>query len=324
MNQRKTFLVTGAAGFIGFYLAKRLLEENFEVIGIDNLNDYYDVSLKESRLALLKKFPEFQFFKMDIADRESLFSLFKEKKFDGVLHMAAQAGVRYSLQSPEVYIQSNLVGFANLLEAMRQFPSGPLFYASSSSVYGANTKQPFSVGDCVEQPVSLYAATKKSNELMAHCYSHLYGLTAVGLRFFTVYGPWGRPDMALFLFTKAILNGEALSVFHEGQMRRDFTYIDDAVDAVFSLLNSTKPLKAIYNIGSGRPILLTDFITAVEEVLDKKGKKKFLPLQPGDVLETFADIRELKEEFGWSPKTPLKEGVEKFVEWYKMYRLHSA
>lgn len=337
LDNTKTYLVTGAAGFIGFHLSKRLLNEGCSVIGLDNLNNYYDVSLKKDRLNILKQHEQFKFKYVDLKDKEKLEEIFKENKIDIVVNLAAQAGVRYSLQNPDVYIQSNVVGFLNILEMCRHYKIEHLVYASSSSVYGMNVKMPFSVHDNVDHPLSLYAATKKSNELMAHTYSHLYGLATTGLRFFTVYGPWGRPDMALFLFTEAILNDKPIKVFNYGKMKRDFTYIDDIIEGVVRVLNnppqpnpnwdkrnpdpgaSSAPYK-VYNIGNNNPVELMKFIETLEEKLGKKAEKEFLPMQDGDVPETYADIDDLVKDFGFKPSTSLNDGIERFVEWYREYK----
>ncbi|MDT3698299.1 MAG: NAD-dependent epimerase [Thermincola sp.] len=330
------YLVTGCAGFIGFHLAKRLLAEGRQVIGLDNLNNYYDVSLKQSRLNILKQNKEFSFVEASLEDNYAVEQLFANHSFTAVINLAAQAGVRYSLENPRAYIDSNIVGFLNILEACRHHKVAQLIYASSSSVYGANTKMPFSVHHNVDHPLSLYAASKKANELMAHTYSHLYGLPTTGLRFFTVYGPWGRPDMALFLFTKAILAGETIKVFNNGKMRRDFTYIDDIVEGIVRLLNkkpapngawdghnpdpgtSFAPYK-IYNIGNNQPVELLDFIAALEEKLGCAAKKEFLPLQAGDVPATFADVDDLMRDVGFKPMTSVKQGISNFIDWYKDY-----
>jgi UDP-glucuronate 4-epimerase len=329
-------LVTGAAGFIGFHLSRRLLEAGCRVTGLDIVNDYYDIRYKHSRLEILQKYPNFRFAKTDLADLPALETLFVEEKFDVVVNLAAQAGVRYSLENPHAYVQSNLVGFVNLLECCRHNQTGHLVFASSSSVYGANTRMPFSVHDNVDHPVSLYAASKKSNELMAHTYSHLYGLPATGLRFFTVYGPWGRPDMALFLFTKAILEDQPIKVFNHGKMKRDFTYIDDIVEGVVRVMDRTPtpnpdwsgddpdpgssyaPYK-IYNIGNNTPVQLNDFIAAIEDALGRKAKKDLMDMQPGDVPATFANIDDLARDVGFRPATPIEEGIARFVEWYREY-----
>jgi len=319
-----TYLVTGAAGFIGFHTAKRLLERGDAVVGLDNVNDYYDVSLKEARLALLAH-PNFRFVKLDLADREGMKRLFETEKFDRVIHLAAQAGVRYSLTNPHAYVDSNLVGFVNVLEGCRHAKIAHLVYASSSSVYGANTEAPFSVEHRVDHPVSLYAATKKANELMAHTYSHLYGIPTTGLRFFTVYGPWGRPDMALFGFTKAILEGKPIDVFNHGKMRRDFTYVDDIVEGVLRVAGKApEPCETgakykIYNIGNDQPVELETFIETLENALGRKAIKNYLPMQPGDVLATHADVGDLTRDVGFRPSTPLSEGVAEFVAWYREY-----
>ncbi|ELK20772.1 UDP glucuronic acid epimerase [Anoxybacillus flavithermus TNO-09.006] len=328
-------LVTGAAGFIGSYLSKRLLNEGYEVIGIDNINDYYDPKLKLDRLEWIKH-PNFKFEKVSLEDRERINYVFTEYNPTIVVNLAAQAGVRYSLVNPHAYIDSNIVGFMNILEACRHYNVEHLIYASSSSVYGANTKMPFSVHDNVDHPVSLYAATKKANELMAHTYSHLYGLPTTGLRFFTVYGPWGRPDMALFLFTKAIINGEPIKVFNNGHMMRDFTYIDDIVESIYRLIQkkpepnpnwdgknpdpgtSYAPYR-VYNIGNSNPVNLMDFIKAIEEKLGIEAEKEFLPLQAGDVPATYADVEDLYNEINFRPQTSIKEGVSKFIDWYLDY-----
>ena len=329
-------LVTGAAGFIGMTASLRLLERGDEVIGLDNLNDYYDVSLKQSRLDRLTPHPNFRFYKGDVADREGIEKLFSTEKFDRVIHLAAQAGVRYSLQNPHAYIDSNVVGFMNILEACRHNQVGHLVYASSSSVYGGNTRMPFSEHDSVDHPVSMYAATKKANELMAHTYSHLFGLPTTGLRFFTVYGPWGRPDMALFLFTKAILEGRAIDVFNHGNMQRDFTYVDDIVEGVLRVLDrpatanaSYDPLVAdpatsnapyrVFNIGNNNPVPLLDFIGCIEEALGRKAEKNLLPLQDGDVPATYANTDALRYWVGFVPAMPVKTGIARFVAWYREY-----
>jgi UDP-glucuronate 4-epimerase len=329
-------LVTGAAGFIGFHLSRRLLARGDEVVGLDNLNDYYDPSLKEARLAQLLPHPGFRFVKIDMADREAIPALFERERPQRVVNLAAQAGVRYSLTNPHAYVDSNLVGFVNILEGCRHTGVEHLIYASSSSVYGANKSTPFSIHHNVDHPVSLYAATKKANELMAHTYSHLYGLPTTGLRFFTVYGPWGRPDMALFLFTKAILEGRPIDVFNRGQMKRDFTFIDDIVEGVVRVLarvpqanphwdavaadpgSSAAPYK-VYNIGNNRPEELLHFIVVLEEALGKKAEKNLLPMQPGDVPETCADVDDLIRDTGFRPTTPIEVGIRRFVDWYRTY-----
>jgi UDP-glucuronate 4-epimerase len=329
-------LVTGAAGFIGSHVATRLLERGDEVVGIDNVNDYYDPSLKEARLERLRRYPKFRFEKIDIADREGMAALFARLKPQRVVNLAAQAGVRYSLVNPHAYTDSNVTGFVNILEGCRHNGVEHLVFASTSSVYGANTKQPFSEHQNVDHPVSLYAATKKANELMAHTYAHLFGVRCTGLRFFTVYGPWGRPDMALFLFTKAMLAGQPITVFNEGQMIRDFTYVDDIVEGVVRTLDrpaqpdpewdgddpdpatSYAPYR-IYNIGNNMPVLLLDCIHMLEEALGIKAEMQFLPLQPGDVVSTMADVSELEQATGFRPATPLREGIRRFVDWYRSY-----
>ncbi|ROR01516.1 NAD-dependent epimerase [Desulfosoma caldarium] len=329
-------LVTGTAGFIGFHLAQRLLEDGHTVVGVDVVNEYYDVRIKWDRLRILEDYERFVFHRLDLADREATQAIFDRYSFSVVVHLAAQAGVRYSLVNPYAYVDSNLTGFMNILEGCRLHRVCHLVFASSSSVYGANTRMPFSVHHNVDHPVSLYAATKKANELMAHTYAHLYGLPCTGLRFFTVYGPWGRPDMALFLFTRAILNGEAIKVFNYGKMRRDFTYIDDIIEGVVRVMakaptpdvawtgdapdpgTSSAPYR-IYNIGNHQPVELMEFIGILEECLGRKAIKEFLPMQPGDVPATYADIDDLVRDFGFRPTTPLREGIQKFVTWYLDY-----
>ena len=329
-------LVTGAAGFIGMTTALRLLARGDIVVGLDNLNDYYEVSLKENRLARLTPHPNFRFVKLDVADRAGMEALFAAERFDKVIHLAAQAGVRYSIKNPHAYVDSNLVGFINILEGCRHHQVKHLVYASSSSVYGGNTKMPFSEHDSVDHPVSLYAATKKANELMAHTYSHLYGLPTTGLRFFTVYGPWGRPDMALFLFTKAILEGRPIDVFNHGNMQRDFTYVDDIVEGVIRLMDkdatanpaydaiaadpatSNVPYR-VFNIGNHNPVPLLDFIGAIENALGQTAEKRLLPMQDGDVPATYADTALLDDWVGFAPATPISEGVARFVAWYRDY-----
>jgi UDP-glucuronate 4-epimerase len=331
-----THLITGAAGFIGFHLARRLLDRGETVVGLDNLNEYYDVRLKKDRLAILQANSNFQFVDADLVDRSAVESLFAKHAFDRVVNLAAQAGVRYSIENPHAYVQSNLVGFVNILEACRRAQTPHLTYASSSSVYGGGTRMPFSVADRVDHPLSLYAATKKSNELMAHSYSHLYGLPTTGLRFFTVYGPWGRPDMALFLFVKAILENRPIDVFNEGKMRRDFTYIDDIVEGVdrtsqqIAVPNpnwnadqpdsssSSAPYR-IFNIGNHQPIELGYFIEVIENAVGKKAQKNLLPMQRGDVPATYANIDALQAAVGFTPATPIEVGVKKFVQWYREY-----
>jgi len=344
-------LVTGTAGFIGYHLAKRLLERGDEVVGLDNINDYYDIRVKHGRLketgidpdALLYGHPHpseiyhnHRFVKLNLEDREGIEKLFAEEKFDAVCHLAAQAGVRYSLTNPHAYVDSNIVGFVNILESCRHNGVGHLAYASSSSVYGLNETMPFSTHDNVDHPISLYAASKKSNELMAHTYSHLYNLPTTGLRFFTVYGPWGRPDMALFLFTKAILEDRPIDVYNYGEMQRDFTYVDDIVEGLVRVIDhppkgnpewsgkhpdpgsSRAPYK-IYNIGNNAPVKLMDFITAIEEAIGKKAEKNLLPIQPGDVPATYADVSDLIEDLGYKPATPIREGIDRFVTWYREF-----
>ena len=317
-------LVTGVAGFIGFHLATRLLIEGNEVYGVDNLNDYYDVSLKQARLQQILSHKNFTFDCLDISDRASVAELFVAYNFDVVVHLAAQAGVRYSLQNPHAYVDSNLVGFTNIIEGCRHSQIKHLIFASSSSIYGANTKVPFAVTDNVDRPVSLYAATKKANELIAHAYSHLYQLPITGLRFFTVYGPWGRPDMAYFKLTKAIAEGKAIDVYNYGKMKRDFTYIDDVVEAITKIIpsqpssNSEPPYK-IYNLGNNQPVELDRFISTLESLMGKPARKNLLPMQPGDVVSTYANIDELITNFDFRPSTPISLGLEKFVTWYQQY-----
>ena len=329
-------LITGAAGFIGFHLSMRLLKNGCHVAGIDNLNPYYDVKLKEARLEKLTSFENFSFYKTDISDKKSLEAIFNNTKFDVVVNLAAQAGVRYSIENPHAYVDSNIVGFVNLLECCRHNDVKHLVFASSSSVYGANTKMPFSVHNNVDHPVSLYAATKKANELISHTYSHLYGMACTGLRFFTVYGPWGRPDMALFLFTKAILEEKPIKVFNHGRMQRDFTYIDDITEGVVRIMgrlpepdpawNGDNPDPGtsyarykIYNIGNNNPVELMEFIGVIEKVLGKKAKKEFLDLQPGDVPATYADIDDLIKDVGFKPETSIETGIKQFILWYNNY-----
>ncbi len=341
-------LVTGTAGFIGFHLAKKLLKQGNTVVGIDNINSYYDIELKFARLsetgisreaenwhALQQSsvYPKYTFIRMNLEDQNELNQLFKDEEFDVVCNLAAQAGVRYSLENPSAYINSNITGFMNILEACRHFNVKHLVYASSSSVYGNSNKMPLSVSDSVDNPVSLYAATKKSNELMAHTYSHLFGIQTTGLRFFTVYGPWGRPDMAPILFASAISKNKSINVFNNGNLERDFTYIDDIIEGVSRVIGATQsssddqPLKikseitpyAIYNIGNGNPVNLMDFIETMENEMGIKAKKIFLPMQPGDVLKTFADVSALKNDFGYEPNTSIKTGTKAFIEWFKSY-----
>ena len=328
-------LITGVAGFIGMHTAQRLLAKGESVVGIDNLNDYYDVTLKEARLAQLKH-PQFEFVRMDISDLAAVESLFARTRFGKAINLAAQAGVRYSLKNPHAYVSTNVQGFLNILEGCRHGGVEHLVYASSSSVYGGNTRMPFSEHDSVDHPVSLYGATKKANELMAHTYSHLYGLPTTGLRFFTVYGPWGRPDMALFLFTRAILEGKPIDVFNHGKMQRDFTYIDDIVESVVRITDRTpsadpgfdpsRPDPAvswapyrIYNIGNHQPVDLMAFIEAIEEALGRKAEKRLLPLQDGDVPATYAETADLAQATGFAPSTPVREGVQRFIDWYRSY-----
>jgi UDP-glucuronate 4-epimerase len=345
------YLVTGTAGFIGFHLAKKLLERGEEVVGLDIINDYYDINLKYARLEHMgiskveieknklvqsSTYPGYRFVQMELSEKDPVMALFAEEKFDVVIHLAAQAGVRYSLSHPEVYIQSNILAFLNILEGCRYHPVKHLVYASSSSVYGANEKLPFSTSDTVDHPISLYAASKKSNELMAHTYSHLFGIPTTGLRFFTVYGPWGRPDMALFLFTEAILKGEPIQVFNYGKMKRDFTFVDDIVAGVMKVADrpskpnpdfdpqnpdpgSSKVPYKIYNIGNSSPVLLMDYIKAVEKGLGKEAKMDLLPLQPGDVPASHADVTDLVRDTGYKPETPIEEGVKAFTDWYLDY-----
>lgn len=328
------FLVTGAAGFIGFYVCQRLLVLGYQVVGLDNLNDYYPVQLKRDRLSQLQDHPGFSFVQLDLADRDGIAALFAREQFQRVIHLGAQAGVRYSLQNPMAYADSNLIGTLTILEGCRQHKVEHLVYASSSSVYGMNSKMPFSTGDRVDHPVSLYAATKKANELIAHSYSHLYGIPTTGLRFFTVYGPWGRPDMAPFLFTKAILAGEPIKVFNHGQMLRDFTYIDDIVEGVVRIQalppkpnadwdgsdasSSFAPYK-VFNIGNNQPVKLMTFIEAIEKATGKIAVKQFLPMQAGDVPATYADIDDLQAAVGFKPATPIEVGMQRFVDWYRGY-----
>ncbi|MCK3683125.1 NAD-dependent epimerase/dehydratase family protein [Maribellus sp. YY47] len=328
-------LVTGTAGFIGFHLVNQLVRQDVEVVGIDNINDYYSPDLKFARLAeagvsdeaaawnkkvASSRYPNYSFVRMKLEDREQLNRLFETEKFDLVCNLAAQAGVRYSIENPQAYIDSNIVGFANILEACRHHNIQHLVYASSSSVYGNSSKMPLSTTDAVDNPVSLYAATKKSNELMAHTYSHLYGFATTGLRFFTVYGPWGRPDMAYFSFTKNILDGKPIKVFNQGELYRDFTYIDDIVDGIIKILNSKpKTPYKVYNIGNSTPVKLVDFIGTIETALGKEAAKEYVEMQPGDVYKTFADVSDLENDFGYAPDTPLEKGIGQFVKWYVDY-----
>jgi UDP-glucuronate 4-epimerase len=328
------YLVTGAAGFIGFFVSQRLLAAGHSVVGLDNLNDYYDVNLKLARLAQLENKDGFTFIKLDLADREGMAALFAEQRFERVIHLAAQAGVRYSIENPLAYADSNLIGFVNVLEGCRHNNVGHLLYASSSSVYGLNKKQPFSTEDSVDHPVSLYAATKKANELMAHTYSHLYGIPTTGLRFFTVYGPWGRPDMALFKFTKAMIAGQSIDVYNRGEMYRDFTYIDDIAESIVRLQDvipqpdaewtvedgspaSSSAPYAVYNIGNNNPVKLMTYISALEKALGKAADKNLLPMQPGDVKDTSADTAPLYKAINFKPETPVEQGVQNFVDWYR-------
>lgn len=329
-------LITGTAGFIGFHMALRCLELDYEVIGVDNVNDYYDVQLKEDRLKVLQRYPGFHFQRIDLQNATAVTKLFQSHTFDRVVHLAAQAGVRYSLSNPHAYTQSNVEGTLTILEGCRQQQVAHLIYASSSSVYGLNTEQPFSTSHGTNHPISLYAATKKANEMMAHCYSHLYQIPTTGLRFFTVYGPWGRPDMALFKFTEAIMHGKQLEVYNQGRMKRDFTYVDDIVSAMVQLLdhipqpNSTWDSKhpdpatssapyRIFNIGNNRPTELARFIEVLEKVIGMKADIRYLPLQPGDVLETYADVDSLSDAVGFAPSTSIEDGIAKFVDWYRSY-----
>lgn len=330
------YLVTGAAGFIGFYVAQRLCQQGHDVIGLDNLNDYYDVNLKLARLADLEGLVNFSFVKLDLADREGIAELFAKEKFTRVIHLAAQAGVRYSIDNPLAYADSNLVGHLTILEGCRQHKVEHLVYASSSSVYGLNNKVPFATSDTVDHPISLYAATKKSNELMSHTYSHLYGIPTTGLRFFTVYGPWGRPDMALFKFTNALVKGESIDVYNNGDMRRDFTYVDDIVEGIIRVQDivpakspswnvetgnaatSSAPYR-VFNIGNGNPVKLMDFIDALENSLGIEAKKNFMPMQPGDVYQTYAEVKDLFSVTGYRPSVSVRQGVENFVKWYQNF-----
>jgi UDP-glucuronate 4-epimerase len=335
-REQAPILVTGVAGFIGFHTAMRLLERGERVIGLDNVNDYYDVRLKKARLAKLKPFKQFTFTKTDLVDRVRMRRLFATQPIAKVIHLAAQAGVRYSLVNPHAYTDSNIEGFLNILEGCRHAKVGHLVYASSSSVYGGNTQMPFSIHENVDHPVSLYAASKKANELMAHCYAHLYGIPCTGLQFFTVYGPWGRPDMALFIFTKAILEGKPIEVYNHGRMARDFTYVDDIVEGVIRTLDhpatpnqtwsgdrpdpgtSSAPAR-IYNIGNHQPVELLRFIEVLEQAIGKQAKKKLLPIQPGDVPATYADIEDLSRDVGFKPVTPIEVGIPRFIEWYREF-----
>lgn len=325
IDSAKKVLVTGAAGFIGFHLCKRLLSLGVNVVGFDNINDYYDVNLKYARLEILKSFAEFSFVKGDLADKKAVDSLFNDNKFDIAVNLAAQAGVRYSIENPQAYIDSNVVGFFNILEACRHNPVEHLLYASSSSVYGNQKKTPFSTDDDVSHPISLYAATKKTDELMAYTYSHLYGIPTTGLRFFTVYGPFGRPDMAYFSFSDKIMRGETIKIFNNGDMYRDFTYVDDIVRGIENML-CNPPQKdengdraIVYNIGNNKPEKLMYFIETLEKALGRTAEKEYLPMQAGDVYQTYADVTPLIEKFGFKPSTSIEDGLGKFVEWYKSY-----
>jgi UDP-glucuronate 4-epimerase len=347
----KNVLVTGTAGFIGFHLARKLVDQGYHVTGLDIINDYYDVNLKFDRLSVAgidremvaynqlvtsKTSANYQFIQLKLEDRDALHEWFTNRKFDVVVHLAAQAGVRYSLTHPQAYVDSNITGFLNILEACRHHPVENLIYASSSSVYGLNKNMPFATSSNVDHPVSLYAASKKSNELMAHTYSHLFGVPTIGLRFFTVYGPWGRPDMALFLFTKAILAGEPIEVFNHGNMERDFTYVDDIVGGIERMVGAPHPFREgwnpespdpsfssapyrIHNIGNSSPVKLTSFIEAIEQALGKKAQRKMMPIQPGDVEKTWADVDSLKQDYHYNPNTPVETGIQRFVEWYREY-----
>ena len=325
LDASKRYLITGGAGFIGFFLSKALLEKGAQVIGLDNMNDYYEVSLKEARLKILKEYPNYRFVKADLADKEIVFNVFKDFKPQIVVNLAAQAGVRYSIDNPDAYIQSNIVGFFNILEACRYYPVEHLVFASSSSVYGGNKKVPFSVEDQVDKPVSLYAATKKSNELMAYSYSKLYQIPLTGLRFFTVYGPMGRPDMAYFKFAKKIMADEPIQIYNNGDMLRDFTYIDDIVKGIENILcnppsqDENGAAYKIYNIGNNKPEKLMDYISVLEKCLGREAKKEYLPMQPGDVYETYADVQDLMEDYGFKPSTTIEEGLSRFAEWFLNY-----
>lgn len=325
LDAAKRYLITGGAGFIGFYLSKALLEKGAEVTGLDNLNDYYEVSLKEDRLAILQKYPKYHFVKADLADKEAVLQIFEDFSPQIVVNLAAQAGVRYSIDNPDAYIQSNIVGFFHVLEGCRYYPVEHLVFASSSSVYGGNKKVPFSTKDRVDKPVSLYAATKKSNELMAYSYSKLYSIPLTGLRFFTVYGPMGRPDMAYFKFAKKIMADEPIQIYNNGDMLRDFTYIDDIIKGIENILGNP-PLQdengaayRIYNIGNNKPEKLMDYIAVLERCLGREAKKEYLPMQPGDVYETYADVQDLMDDYGFKPSTTIEEGLEKFAKWFLKY-----
>lgn len=325
IDSNKAVVITGGAGFIGFHLGKKLMSKGIKVIALDNLNSYYDVNLKKDRLKILSESDLFEFIEADIADKNKMLEIFKKYEPEIVVNLAAQAGVRYSIENPDAYINSNMIGFYNILECCRHYPVKHLVYASSSSVYGANTKVPFSTDDNVDKPVSLYAATKKSAELMAHCYSKLYGIPATGLRFFTVYGPFGRPDMAYFSFTKKILAGESIKVFNNGDLYRDFTYIDDIIEGIEDILpcppevNDIGVRYKIYNIGNNKPEKLMYFIECLEKALGKEAQKEYLPMQPGDVYQTYADVTDLINDFGFKPDTPLDKGLENFIAWYRSY-----
>lgn len=325
LDTSKTYFITGGAGFIGFFLSKALLKKGAKVIGFDNLNDYYEVSLKEDRLKILQQFPNYTFVKGDLAEKSEVFSVFENYHPEIVVNLGAQAGVRYSIDNPDAYMQSNMMGFFHILEGCRHYPVEHLLFASSSSVYGGNDKIPFSTTDQVDQPVSLYAATKKSNELMAYAYSKLYKIPLTGLRFFTVYGPMGRPDMAYFKFAKKIMAGETIQIYNNGDMYRDFTYIDDIVQGIENMLcnppaeDSKGAFYKIYNIGNNKPEKLMDYIATLEKCLGKEAKKEFLPMQPGDVYQTYADVTDLMEDFDFKPNTSVGEGLSKFVEWFKEY-----
>jgi UDP-glucuronate 4-epimerase len=314
----KKYLVTGSAGFIGFHLSLRLLEEGNAVVGVDDFNDYYEVSLKEDRNAILSKYPNFKLHRGDLSDLGFVKGIFAADRFDKVCHLAAQAGVRYSLTNPHAYTRANVVAFVNVLDEAKNASVKDFIYASSSSVYGANEKVPFSVDDPVDRPISLYAATKKADELIAHTYHHLFGMNTTGLRFFTVYGPYGRPDMALFSFSKKIMSGETIEIFNYGKMKRDFTYVDDIVDGIKRALDKAYPCE-VFNLGNHRPVELAHFVDVLERSLGKAAKKELKPMQPGDVPETFADIEHTKEKLGWEPKVAIEEGIERFVGWYKEY-----
>lgn len=325
LDPSKKYLITGGAGFIGFHLSKSLLERGAQVIGFDNMNDYYDVKLKEDRLAILDAYDKYSFIRGDLADNADVFRVFQEYRPQIVVNLGAQAGVRYSIDNPGAYMGSNIMGFFHILEGCRYFPVEHLVYASSSSVYGGNEKVPFSTEDKVDEPVSLYAATKKSNELMAHAYSKLYRIPVTGLRFFTVYGPFGRPDMAYYKFTQKILAGEPIQLYNRGDMYRDFTYIDDIVRGVENILcnppeeNAKGAFYKLYNIGNNKPVKLMDYVAALEKCLGREAKKEYLPMQPGDVYQTYADVTDLMRDYDFKPETPIEEGLAKFVEWYREY-----